>query len=176
MAGRLGCSRRPSSVANYQSKWSLYHRWCADKGHSVSYPSIFKVADFLLWLWEFEKLSVSSIRAHRFILSAVFKLMLPELGDHHVPRDLIRSFCIERLRRPSMPPCWDLDIVLRHLMSEAYEPLSSLSLRSLTMKMLFLVVLATAKRVGELQTLSKVVSSQGDDLIFSYLPHFCSED
>ena len=48
VAGRLGCSRRPSSVANYQSKWSLYRHWCADKGHSVSNPSISKVADFLV--------------------------------------------------------------------------------------------------------------------------------
>ena len=74
-----------------------------------------------------------------------------------------------------MPPCWDLDIVLRHLMSEAYEPLSSPSLWSLTKKTLFLVTLAMAKRVGELQALLKVVSFQGDDLILSYLPHFIAK-
>ena len=133
MADRLGCSRRPSSVANYQLKWSLYRRWCADKGHSVSDPSISKIADFfLLWLWEVKKLSVSSIKAHRSMLSVVFKL--PVLRDRHVLQDLIRYFCIVCSRRPSMPPCWNLDIVLCHLMSEAYEPLFSLSLRSLPKK------------------------------------------
>ena len=109
------------------------------------------------------------------MLSAVFKFKLPELGDHHVLRGLIRSFCIECPRRPPTPPCWDLDIVLRQLMSEAYEPLSSLSLRSLTKKTLFLVALATTKRVGELQALSKVVSSQGNDMILLYLPHFVAK-
>ena len=159
LACRLGYSRRPALVANYQSKWSLYRRWCAEKGHSVSNPSISKVA-YLLWLWEVKNLSVSSIKAHRSVLSAVFKFKLPELRDHHVLWDLIRSFYIERPRRPPMPPCWDLDVVLRQLMSEANEPLSSLSLRSLTKKTLFLVALATAKKLGELQALSKVVLSR----------------
>ena len=109
------------------------------------------------------------------MLSAVFKFKLPELWEHHVFQDVIRSFCFDCPRRPSMPPCWDLDVVLRQLMAEAYEPLSSLNLRSLAKKTLFLVTLATAKRVGELQALSKVVSSQGDDLILSYLPHFVAK-
>ena len=110
-------------------------------------PSVSKVADFLLWLWEVKNLSVSSIKAHRSMLWAVFKFKLPELGDHHVLRDLIGPFCSECPHRPPTPPCWDLDVVLRQLMSEAYEPLSSLSLQSLTKKTLFLVAQATAKRV-----------------------------
>ena len=60
-------------------------------------------------------------------------------------------------------------------MSEAYEPLESLSLRTLTKKTLFLVALATAKRVGELQALSKCVSSVADDLVVLYLPHFVAK-
>ena len=38
-----------------------------------------------------------------------------------------------------------------------------------------MVALATAKSVGELQALLKVVSSQGDDLILSYLPRFIAK-
>ena len=52
VARRLGQARRQSSVASYQSKWLTYRRWCTDKGHSVSQPSISKVADYLVWLWE----------------------------------------------------------------------------------------------------------------------------
>ena len=100
VASCLGCSRRPSSVANYQSQWSVYCRWCADTGHSVSNPTVSKVADYLLWLWESKKLSVSSVKAHRSMLSAVFWFKLPEFGYHHVLRDLIRSFAIERPRCP----------------------------------------------------------------------------
>ena len=37
------------------------------------------------------------------------------------------------------------------------------------------MALATAKRVGELQALSGVVSSIRDDLVVSYLPHFVAK-
>ena len=134
-----------------------------------------KVADYLLWLWEVKKLSVSLVKAHRSMLSAVFHFKLPELGDHHVLQDLIRSFAIERPHRLQLPPSWDLDVILRHIMSVAYEPLESLSLRSLTKKTLFLVALATAKMVGEFQALSRVVSSVRDDLVASYLPHLVAK-
>ena len=90
-------------------------------------------------------------------------------------RDLLRSFSIERPRRPQVHPSWDLDVVLRHLMSLAFEPLGSASLRTLTKKTLFLVSLAIAKRVGELQALSKKVAAMGDDLVVSYLPHFIAK-
>ena len=52
------------------------------------------MADFLLWLWESRGLSLSSVKAHRSVFSAVFKLELPELSDH-VLRDLLRSSEVE---------------------------------------------------------------------------------
>ena len=55
------------------------------------------------------------------------------------------------------------------------EPLSSLPLQVATMKVLFLLSLATARRVGELQTVSFRVAFQGDDLSLSYLPEFIAK-
>ncbi|MPC38786.1 hypothetical protein E2C01_032302 [Portunus trituberculatus] len=49
--------------------------------------------------------------------------------------------------------------------------MNSASFRNLTKKTLFLFSLATAKRVSELQALS----SQGEDLIISYLPEFLAK-
>ena len=59
--------------------------------------------------------------------------------------------------------------MLRHLMSLAFEPLESVSLRALTKKTLFLVSLATAKRVSEIQALSKTVAAIVN--VFSALFH-----
>ena len=112
VARQLGKTRRASSVANYQLKWLMYRRWCADKGRSVSNPLAAKVAD-CLWLWEAQGLSLSSVKTHRSMLSMVFRFKLPELGEHRVLRDLLRSFSIERPCRPQVPPSWDLDAVLR---------------------------------------------------------------
>ena len=117
VAKRLGSARRPSSIANYQSKWAVYLRWCMDTGRLVSSLSVSKVIDYLLWLWETITLSVSTIKAHRSMLSTVFHFKLPELGEHHVLHDLSRSFAIERPHHPPMPQSWDLEVVPRHLMS-----------------------------------------------------------
>ena len=109
------------------------------------------------------------------MLSSVFYLRLPEISESVVLRDLIRSFVIERPRSVSQSPSWDLDLVLKDLMSDSYEPLESQTLRTLTKKTLFLTALATAKRVGELQGLSNVVSSFNEDLVVSYLPYFIAK-
>ena len=53
--------------------------------------------------------------------------------------------------------------------------MESVSLRALTKKTLFLVSLATAKRVSEIQALSKTVTAIGNDLVVSYLPHFIAK-
>ena len=168
MARRLGQAKRQSSVANYQSKWLTYRGWCTDQGHSVSQPSVSKVADYLVWLWEDKGLSLSLVKAHRSMLSSVFQLKLSALGEDRVLQDLLRSFAIERPRRPQAPPSWDLDAVLRHLMSSAFEPLESVSLRPLTKKTLFLVSLVTGKMVSEIQALSKTVAAIGNDLVVSF--------
>ena len=118
---------------------------------------------------------MSAVKAYRSMLSAVFAFRLPSLSDDPSLRSLIRSFAIERPRSPGGPPSWDLDKMLHHLMSSAYEPLESQGLRTITKKTLFLVALATAKRVGELQALSRAVPSSGDDLVLSYLPFFVAK-
>ena len=99
------------------------------------------------------------------MLSAVFAFRLPSLSDDSSLRSLIRSFAFIRPRSPGGPPSWDLDKVLHHRMSSAYEPLESQGLRTITKKTLFLVALAMAIRVGELLALSRVVPSSGDDLV-----------
>ena len=65
--------------------------------------------------------------------------------------------------------------MLWHLMSSAFEPLESVSLRALTKKTLFLVSLATTKRVSEIQALSKTVVAIGNDLVVSFIPYFIAK-
>ena len=73
------------------------------------------------------------------------------------------------------PPSWDLNKVLNHLRSSTYEPLANLSFRSLTKKVLFLLSLATAKRVGELQALSWLVLFSSTGTTVSYVPEFLAK-
>jgi integrase len=49
---------------------------------------------------------------------------------------------------------WDLSLVLRAIMEEPFEPIERASLKNITLKMVFLVALATAQRRSELHALS----------------------
>ena len=106
------------------------------------------------------------------MLSGVFRFILPELSSHFILHDLLRSFCLDRPLPSSHVPPWDLLLVLCFLRGPSFEPLASCSLRDLTQKVLFLVSLATARRVGELQAVSRDVSFSGSDIYLSYLLEF----
>ena len=108
---------------------------------------------------------------YRSMFSAVFRFLLPELSSHPVLRDL-RSFRLATPCRPLRPPAWDLAAVLMYSNSAVFEPLRVASLRNLTKKVLFLLALATAKRVGELQALSRLVSFVHADACVSYVSEF----
>ena len=141
----------------------------------MSRPTLSKIADFLLFLWEKRHLSPSAIKGYHSMLSSVFRFKLPDLSSSPVIKDLLRSFEISRPRGGVVPPSWDLDKVLGFLRGPPFEPLSEASLRDLSKKTLFLVALATAKRISELQALSSRVVKSGDGLILSFLPEFLAK-
>lgn len=79
------------------------------------------------------------------------------------------------MERPSIPnraPSWDLAKVLEYIRRPPFEPLRNATFRDLTKKVLFLIALATARRVGELQAVSETVSFRGSDAFLSFLPEF----
>ena len=175
MAKQAALARRPSSRAGYQAEWSIYRQWCTLEGHSISWPFLSKIVDFLFWLRRSKKLSVSAVMGYRSMLSAVFRSVLPEISTSPVLHDLLRSFRVEAPARSVTPPSWDLLKVLEYLKSPVFEPLHQSSLRDLTRKTLFLVALASAKRISELQTLSRIVSFSSSAAAVSYVPEFSAK-
>ena len=141
----------------------------------MSCPSLSKIADFLFWLRRSKKLSVSAVLGYRSMLSAVFRAVLPEISTSPIIRELLQLFKVEAPCRSVRPPSWDLIKVLEYLRSPVFGPLSSASLRDLKRKTLFLVVLATAKHVGELQALSRIVYFSSSAAGLSYVPEFLAK-
>ena len=112
---------------------------------------------------------------YRSMLSAVFKSILLEISTSPTLHDLLRSFQVEAPVMEVRPPSWDLPTVLNFVRSSPFEPLSSASLGDLTKKTFFLIVLATAKRVGELQALSGLISFSSSAAGLSYVPEFVAK-
>ena len=165
-------SRRLSTCLNYQARWGTYRKWCKDFHHRSSSPSIAKIADFLTYMFKNKGAALSTIKGYRAMLAAVFKFPLPEISSSPVLKDLVRSFEISAPRPIFPPPPWDLDKVLEFLSGPPFEPLARASFLNKTKKALFLLAMATAKRVSELQALSFSVSFQDEDLVLYYDPFF----
>ena len=82
---------------------------------------------------------------------------------------------MEAPARSVTPPSWDLLKVLESLKSPVFEPLHQASLRDLIRKTLFLTALASAKRVNELQALSRTVSFSSSAAAVSYVLEFLAK-
>ena len=175
VAGQLALCRRTSTRLNYQARWGKFRKWCKDSHHRSSEPTIPKIAEFLTFLFRTEKAAVSTIKGYRSMLSSVFKFCLPEISTSPILKNLTRSFEISAPRPIHRSPTCDLDKVLEYLSGPPFEPLADASFRNKTRKALFLLAMATAKRVGELQALSFSVSHRGDDLVLHYDPFFLAK-
>ena len=73
------------------------------------------------------------------------------------------------------PPAGDLSLVLTYFVSPALEPLSPASFHALLLPPLFLLAIATAKRVGELQALSSIVTFVAGVACLSSIPQFVAK-
>ena len=60
---------------------------------------------------------------------------------------------LQRPRRTPVLPQWDLGVVLEALSKSPYEPLREASFKHLTLKMVFLLAMASAGRRSELHAL-----------------------
>lgn len=157
--------RRESSNKLYQGKWRIFREWCRSAKVSTSATSLTEIADFLLFLRNSKKLAPSTIRGYRAMLSSVFRHRGLDISSNSDLSDLIRSF--ETTKLPQDTVAWNLDVVLKFLMGPPFEPLKSASLRNLTKKALFLIALASAKRVSELHAIDKRVGFSQGNAVFS---------
>ena len=89
-------------------------------------------------------------------------------------RDLLRSFRLFS-GACAASPCLGLVYGVDIFVSPAFEPLSPDSFRALTLTTLFLLALATAKRVGELQVLSSIVTFVAGVACLSSIPQFVAK-
>ena len=113
------------------------------------------VADFLTFLFSVKKCQVSTIKGYRSTISNTLKYKTGyDFGSQSVLSELTKSFAIQRPVDRSLAPKWDLAFVLSHMCKAPFEPLDKASLVYLSVKIVFLVTLATARRVSEVHALS----------------------
>ena len=133
--------------------------------------------DFLIHLRHDKGLSVSAVKGYSSILNSVLALKGQDLASSQEITVLLRSFSRSVDPVKLCPPAWDVALVLQSLTGALYEPLRTCDERFLAQKTLFLLTLASAKRIGEVHALSYRVShSRGwGEVSFSFIPGFVAK-
>jgi len=149
--------QRVSTMNLYQSRWSLFLKWLDAEGvlpDQVT-PQIF--ADFLCHLFD-SGLVPDTIKGYRASLGQVYKALgrFDAALDSHISC-MIRHFSVQRPRKRVTMPKWDLARVLRSFLHSPYVQDGSdkhIPLKWFTIKTVFLVALATGRRVSCIRSLA----------------------
>jgi hypothetical protein len=166
-ARRAANAQRTSTLALYQSRFEMFTNWCYKRDTSLESVTPAVVADYLLYLFKDKNLGLSAIAGHRSALSAPFgNFDGCTIGNNPVLSGLLSNFAVEKPPVRTRPPEWDINEVLGALMKPPFEPprWDSVSQKKFTTwKTVFLFALASARRCGEIQAISRHVQ----DLIFA---------
>ena len=135
------------------------------------------VVDFLIHLRQDKGLSVSAVKGYCSALNSVLALKGRDLAASREITTLLRSFARSVNPVELRPPAWDVSLVLQSLTGAPYEPLRTCEERFLAQKTLFLLALASAKRIGELHALSYRVSHTRDwgEVSFAFVTGFVAK-
>jgi hypothetical protein len=154
VAKRIANNVRDSSLLVYDGKWKAFVKWCEEEGINPLTPSEANVSDFLLKLFEVNKLQISTIKGYRTSIVRVVKHTCNvSLKDNDLINDLMKNLTRERPRNITVYPKWDLGIVLTELTKKPYEPINETNIKPLTKKTLFLLLLASGARRGEVHAI-----------------------
>ena len=167
----------PLSSRLYQSRWQIFCGWCRGRGVAPVKATVPVVVDFLIYLRQDKGLSVSAVKGYSSALSSVLALKGRDLSASREITMLLRSFARSVNPVELRPPAWDVFLVLQSLTGAPYEPLRTCEEHFLAQKMLFLLALASGKRIGELHALSYHVSHTRNwgEVSFSYVTGFVAK-
>ena len=168
---------RESTARLYQSQCLSFCGWCRGRGVAPVDATILLIVDFLIHLRRNKGFSLSALKGYCAAISSVLSLKGLDLANSRDLAMLFHSFSKACSPTDLRPPAGDVTMVLQSLNGTPYEPLRDAEERFLAHKTLFLVALASAKRVGELHAMSYRIShSVGwKEVSFGFVPGFVAK-
>ena len=150
VAERIKAPQRESSRKVYQSRWSIYEKWCQEHKMDITLSTVQQVAEFLNYLFTVKNLKPATISGYRTAIADSLGSEGESISKSSELNRLIASFARDRPKPNSSIPTWDLSLVLLALTKGPFEPLQDAPIKWLTYKTVFLLALASGKRRGEI--------------------------
>jgi hypothetical protein len=146
----MQASVKKSSSRLYDRLWKIYVHWCAERDVNPRTASLTSILALLQSLLK-KGLAYRTIGVYR---SAISKFHDPIEGFTVGKHPKVSKFMKNPPTR-SLLPTWDVNVDLKFLEAEPFEPLQRASLHALTFKTVFLVALTSVRRCSELQALGR---------------------
>ena len=163
VAERIKAPQRESSRKVYQSRWSIFGKWCDQNQVEVTSATIPNVAEFLNYLFTEKTLKPATISGYRTAIADGLGVSGQAISKSSELNRLIASFFRDKPKPNKSIPTWDLSLVLLSLTKAPFEPLQEASMKWLTYKTVFLLSLASGKRRSEIHAWThSSVSSRRD--------------
>ena len=153
---------RESSQQVFESHWSRFMAFCRTKRWQVFRVRSHHFSTYMMHLFR-DRLLPSTIISHRTSVASVLRHWVYDpAADPHI-KLLVRAFRLQRLVQRRIMPKWDLHLVLLSLMRPPFTSQSEddgessddvIPLKWRTLKCLFLLALASARRRSYLHALS----------------------
>lgn len=153
---RIGNAQRESTRKVYQGKWNAFNDWCHRREIDAFTATLSQVADFLVFLKETKKLAISTIEGYRTAISKILKLSTDvDIGSNSFLSDLMTNLSKNEIQKRPQIPEWNLALVLDKLREKPFEPLDTAELKFVVLKTTFLLALASGRRRGEINALTR---------------------
>ncbi|XP_071982985.1 uncharacterized protein [Engystomops pustulosus] len=146
----MKASRKVVTHRIYSRIWMKFVSFCGSVPPNQLSPNISQILDFLQAGFD-KGLKTSSLKVQVSALSAFFDT---SLAEHKWIQRFVKATSRLRPHLKQNIPNWDLSLVLNHLIGPPFEPLENTDLRSLTLKLTFLIAITSARRLKEIQALS----------------------
>ena len=163
----LNKARRDSSKTTYETPWNKWLCWCDGKQIDPLQATVDNIIDFLADKFEYAPLQYATLNVYRSALSAYHPPIDGyKVGVHPKIKELMRGAFNEKPPQPRYPDTWNVDMVLKYLVSgKRNEELSQLDL---THKLAMLMALVSAGRSHEIHALKlPLMQDYGDRVEFS---------
>jgi hypothetical protein len=174
-------AKRKSTCTNYSNKWLVWYNYCKQKKIKPLKPSDKDLAEFLVFLYRSKGLKLATLKNYRSAIANTIKSSTGRSVDYisfsPIIKDVLEGVKNEYPTKTISPPQWDLFLVLKYLMLSPFEPIETCSMKNLTLKTVFLVAMACARRTSGIHAISGLdkdieFTRDNKSMFLSFLPEF----
>ena len=167
----LGCHKE-STIRQYQSVWDKFHSFLERENVRHDRLKLCHVLNFLSFELETHERAYRTIAGYKCALELPLKIALDlDISGDRTRRFLQGCYNLTPPRKRPMPS-WDLSNLLSYLQTDKFEDIKDISFCLLSQKLLFLLMIATGRRISEIANLSRSIFTEGNRTFIEWLPGF----